>query len=78
MTRAGADHFRFRVASGPPIRGESGPPWPSFTTPRLILEALVHSGLARMLAWAVSDRGTLGGLTQFATQFGFAGSATSL
>ena len=27
---------------------------------------------------AVSDRGTLGGLTQFATQFGFAGSATSL
>ena len=26
----------------------------------------------------VSDRGTLGGLTQFATQFGFAGSATSL
>jgi len=26
----------------------------------------------------VSDRGTLGSLTQFATQFGFAGSATSL
>ncbi len=26
----------------------------------------------------VSDRGTLGGLTQFVTQFGFAGSATSL
>ena len=26
----------------------------------------------------VSDRGTLGGLTQFVTQFGFTGSATSL
>ena len=32
----------------------------------------------RVATIAVSDRGTLGGLTQFATQFGFAGSATSL
>ena len=48
----------------------------SFTTPRLILEVLVHSGLAPILV-AVSDHGTLRGLTQFATQFGFTGSATS-
>jgi len=49
----------------------------SFTTLRLILEALVRSAPARARV-AVSDRGTLGGLTQFATQFGFAGSTTSL
>ena len=32
----------------------------------------------RMLRIPVSDRGTLGGLTQFVTQFAFAGSATGL
>jgi hypothetical protein len=42
-------------------------------SPRLILMA---ADRARRMA--VSDRGTLRGLTQFATQFGFAGSATSL
>lgn len=35
-------------------------------------------GLSSRASVPVSDRDTLRGLTQFATQFGFAGSATSL
>ena len=53
------------------------------------LQGVVHHGAAytesappqragRKARLAVSDRGTLGGLTQFVTQFGFTGSTTSL
>ena len=46
---------------------------------RLILEASADGAMTWLNAVIpVSDRSTLGGLTQFATQFGFAGSATSL
>jgi hypothetical protein len=50
---------------------------------RIILGELAESSVgdsrtAPDLNIAVSDCKTLGGLTQFATQFGFAGSATSL
>jgi hypothetical protein len=58
-----------------PLNGGS---WVSFTTLRLILKALGRSAPARKARLAVSDRGTLGGLTQFITQFGFAGSTISL
>jgi hypothetical protein len=46
---------------------------------RLYLEAVRRDGWPSTgTRLALSDRGTLGGLTQFLTQFGFAGSATSL
>ena len=50
---------------------------PRFETLRLILDRADLPRAKRGPA-PVSDRGTLRGLTQFATQFGFAGSATSL
>ena len=46
----------------------------SFTTFGLYLKASVHRALAPRACVAVSDRGTLGG----PTQFGFSGSATRL
>ena len=66
-----------RIASNVPhaLNGSSGVP---FTTLRLILEALVRSVRVPRASVGVSDRGTLGGLTQFVAQFGFAGSSTSL
>ena len=64
------DQFERRVVFDPTaaatlIQVESEPPWDSFSTSRLILEPLAR-GAPVQARVPVSDRGTLGGLTQFA------------
>src|SRR3954469_7476661 len=81
LSRSRLDRVRAEGRSrdtGPPYTGTRG--WAAGGANTSVLRTLqrrsaspVHAGLV-----PVSDRSTLGGLTQFLKQFGFSGSATSL